>query len=166
MTTVNQRAEVRRGRLRMGFLRRAAIGVAVALVGLTAAIGPASAVASTDGTSNTIQLAVTSAVLDQAHHRMIVTAPGAGGLAGRYLARVEVVTPRLTYTLNNTMISGLVGGSSESSSLSLNFTKIEMVVGPQPCQSGMDACLMGTDGISFPAADTGSVSWDIAQPKG
>jgi len=125
MTTVDERVVDRRGRLRIGFLRRAAIGVAVALVGLTAAIGPASAAASTDGTSNTIQLAVTSAVLDQAHHRLIVTAPAARDLAGRHFATAEVVAPRLTYVLNNTMISGLVGGSPESLSLSYEEVKFE-----------------------------------------
>ena len=124
MTTVDDRVADRRGRLQLGFLRRAAIGMAVALVGLTAAIGPASAAASTDGTSNTIQLAVSSAVLDQAHHRLIVAAPAAPDLAGKHFATVEVVTPRLTYVLNNTMISGLVGGSSES--LSLSYAEIRI----------------------------------------
>lgn len=149
MTTVNERAASHRNRLRIHFLRRAAIGVATALVGLMAVTGPAFAAASTDGTSNTIQFAVTSAVLDQAHHRVIVTGPAAGGLAGRHLALVEVVTPRLTYTLNNTMISGLVGGSSES--LSLNYTTIDIkAFGPAPCMTGADACLMETDGIWLP----------------
>ena len=79
-TTADDRVADRQGRLHIGFLRRAAIGLAVALVGLTAATGPASAAASTDGTSNTIQF----------------------------------VAPRLTYILNNTMISGLVAGSAYS----------------------------------------------------
>src|SRR5262249_3774625 len=118
MTTVDERGPGHGRQLRISLLCRGAIGVAVALAGLTAAIGPASAVASTDGTSNTIQLAVTSAVLDQAHHRVAVTAPAAGDLAGRHLATVEVVSPRLTYTLTNTMVSGFVGASSESVSIS------------------------------------------------
>ncbi len=164
MTTVNERAAVRRGGLRIDFLRRAAIGVAVALVGLMVAISPASAAASTDGTSNTIKVAVTSVTLDQAHNRVVVTAPAPGGLTpGMRLALVEVVTPRLALTLTNTLVSGLVSG--HSSSLWLNYTTIEMIPAPEPCRSGMDACLMETDGISLPAADTGSVSWDIQQPQ-
>jgi hypothetical protein len=34
--------------------------------------------------------------------------------AGKHFATAEVVTPRLTYILNNTMISGLFAGSSYS----------------------------------------------------
>ena len=163
MTTVNERPAVRRGGLRIDFLRRAAIGAAVALVGLMAAISPAYAAASTDGTSNTINVAVTSVTLDQAHNRVVVTAPAHGGLTpGMHLAIAQVVTPHLVLTLQNTLVSGV---ASTLSSLSLNFTKIETAIGPEPCRSGMDACLMETDGLSFPAADTGSVSWDIQQAK-
>ena len=147
MTTVSERAADRPDRLRIDFFRRAAIGVAVAIVGVTVAISPASAAANTDGTTNTIQLAVTAPVLDGAHHRVIVTARGAGGLAGRHLALVEVVTPQLTYTLQNTMVSGLVGGSSQS--LSLNFTTIGLN-DDASCMPGVDACLMEDDGIWLP----------------
>ena len=148
MTTVGERAADRRDRLRIDLFRCAAIAVAVALAGLTVAISPASAAASTDGTSNTIQLAVTSVAIDQAHRRVIVTAPGAVVLAGRHIALVEVVTPQLTYTLQNTMVSGLVGGSSQS--LSLNFTTIEFKAGGASCMPGVDACLMEDDGIWLP----------------
>ena len=149
MTTVNERAADRRDGLRIHFLRRAAIGVAVALVGLMAATGPASAAASADGTSNTIQLAVTSAVLDQAHHRVIVTAPAAGGLAGRHLALVEVVTPQLKYVFTDVMVESLAGTPSES--LSLNFTKVEYKVSAgATCMPGADACLIEGDGIWLP----------------
>jgi hypothetical protein len=149
MTTVNERAADRRGGLRFDFFRRAAIGVAVALVGLMAATGPAFAAASADGTSNTIQLAVTSAVLDQAHHRMIVTAPAAGGVAGRHLALVEVVTPQLKYVFSDVMVESLAGTSSES--LSLNYTKIEFKAsGGATCMPGVDACLIEGDGIWLP----------------
>ena len=149
MTTVDERGTGRRRRLRISLLRLGAIGVAVAVAGLTAAIGPASAAASTDGTSNTIQLGVTSAVLDQAHHRVAVTAPAAGELAGKHLAAVEVVTPRLTYVLNNTMVSGFVGASSESVSISFAEIKFD-AFGPAPCMPGVDACLMEPDGIWLP----------------
>ena len=149
MTTVNVRAADRRNGLRIHFLRRAAIGMAVALVGLMAATGPASAAASADGTSNTIQLAVTSAVLDQAHHRAIVTAPAAGGLAGRHLALVEVVTPQLKYVFSDVLVESLVG--TPTGSLSLNYTKVEFKAsGGATCMPGVDACLMESDGIWLP----------------
>ncbi len=149
MTTVNERAQDRRDGLRIRFLRRAAIGVAVAVVGLMAATGPASAAANADGTSNTIQLAVTSAVVDQAHHRVIVTAPAAGGLAGRHLALVEVVTPQLKYVFTDVMVESLAGTRSES--VSLGYTKIEFKAsGGATCMPGVDACLMEGDGIWLP----------------
>jgi hypothetical protein len=151
MVTVKQRPPHSRvlSRLHFGFLQRAAIGVAVALVGLMAATGPAFAAPSTDGTSNTIQFAVTSAVLDQAHQRVVVAAPAARGLAGKQLALVEVVTPQLTITLENTLVSGLVGQSSES--LSLNYTKIQSkTLGVAACAPGVDACLIEDDGIWLP----------------
>jgi hypothetical protein len=150
MVTVKHRPRHSRvlTRLRFGFLRRATIGVAVAFLGLMAATGAAFAAASTDGTSNTIQFAVTSAVLDQAHHRVVV-APAPGDLAGRHLALVDVVTPQLTITLQNTMVSGLVGKSPES--LSLNYTTIEAkTLGVAACTSGVDGCLIEDDGIWLP----------------
>ena len=57
-------------RRRFDFVRRAAIGIGVALAGLGVAAIPASA-ASQDGTSNTIQFSVASAGLDHAHVRLI-----------------------------------------------------------------------------------------------
>jgi hypothetical protein len=150
MTTNNERAADRRNRPRFDLFRRAALGVVVAVVGLMVPISPAFAAAGSDGTSNTLQFAVTSAVLDQAHHRVVVTAPAAGGLAGRHLDLVEVVTPQLTYTLNNTMISGyVVGGPPES--LSLSYTTIKITYNTAfshaSCGSGVDVCLMEPDGI-------------------
>jgi hypothetical protein len=44
----------------MYFIRRAALGIAVALVGLIGVAGPASAAVGSDGTSNTLQFSVTS----------------------------------------------------------------------------------------------------------
>ena len=86
-------------------LRRAATGAAVVLTGMAAATTPALA-ATTDGTSNTIQIAATSVTLDQAHNRVVVTAPSAGGLTpGMHLDRVQISTPRETLILENTMIS-------------------------------------------------------------
>jgi len=150
MITVTQRPPHSRvlSRLRFGFLRSAAIGVAVASVGLMAATGPAFAAASTDGTSNTIQFAVTSAVLDQTHQRVVVTAPAASGLMGRHLALVEVVTPRLSLELENTMVSALVG---KPESVSLNYTKVQEKSTVAGCTPGVDACLIEDDGIWFPA---------------
>jgi hypothetical protein len=151
MVTSHERASDRRvlNRRRINCIRRAALGVALALAGLIAAVSPAAAAANTDGTSNTIQYAVKSAVLDQANQRVIVTAPATDGLTpGRHLATVEVVTPRLSFVLENTLISSFAG---KSSSLSLNFTKIDYVgVGPAPCMRGADACLMEDDGIWLP----------------
>src|SRR5215475_7527657 len=87
MTAGNERTSARR---RFGFVRRAAIGVGVALAGMGVAAIPASA-ASQDGTSNTIQFSVASATLDQAHHRVIVTSPSPSGLAaGQHLAMAEI----------------------------------------------------------------------------
>src|SRR4051812_37594406 len=73
----------------------------IALVtALTAAcMGAVPALASVaDGTSNTLQVAVAAAPIDQAHHR-------------------------LSYTFENVMVESLSGTSS---GLSLNFTKVEL----------------------------------------
>jgi hypothetical protein len=142
-------------------LRRATIGAALMLAGLAAATTPALAAPTTDGTSNTIMVAVTSVRLDQAHNRVVVTAPAPGRLSPeRRLDSVQVVTPQLTYVLTNTMVSGLTGPSS---TLSLNFTKVEIVNAPEPCRSGMDACLMEEDGTYPLATANGSASWDLQQ---
>jgi hypothetical protein len=131
----------------MRSVRRAAIGAAVALACPIVAAGPASA-ASQDGTSNTIQFSVASAVLDQAHHRVIVAAPTGGGLAaGRHVASAEVVTSRSRFVLENVMISGVVG----SPSVALNFTTINVqAAGRAPCVAGVDACLIEEDGTYPP----------------
>jgi type 1 fimbria pilin len=146
MVTVYKRAADRLGRLRVDSVRRAAIGVVVALVGLGAVTSPALAAPGNDGTSNTIQLSVTSAVLDQAHHRVIVTALGTGSLVvGSHLASAEVVTPRLTITLRDVLVESAAGTSE---SLSLNFTQVNInAFGRAPCVSGVDVCLMEPDGI-------------------
>jgi hypothetical protein len=149
MATGNERTNARR---RFDFVRRAAIGVGVALAGMGVAAIPASA-ASQDGTSNTIQFSVASATLDQAHHRVIVTSPTPSGLAaGQHLATAEVVTPRYDFILENTLISGFAGTPS---ALSLNFTKIGSInyaFGRPPCTSGADVCLIESDGIYPPFA--------------
>ncbi len=145
-------------------LRRAATGAAVMLAGLTAATTPALAAPTTDGAATPIRVAVTSVKLDQAHNRAVVSAPAWGGLTpGMRLDSVQVVTPQLSLTLTNTMISGYLTGPT-SSSLSLNFTKVNIEYAPRPCRSDVDACLMEPDGIFYaaPAAD-GSVSWDLTQ---
>jgi hypothetical protein len=146
MTAGNERTSARR---RFDFVRRAAIGVGVAVAGMGVAAIPASA-ASQDGTSNTIQFSVASAVLDQAHHRVVVTSPTPSGLtAGRHIATAEVVTPQYDYVLNNTLISGFAGTSS---ALSLNFAKLTMQYAFErpPCTTGADVCLIESDGIYPP----------------
>jgi hypothetical protein len=147
MATVSKRASNRIIRPRVGSFRRAAIGVVVALVGLGAVASPALAAPGNDGTSNTIQFSVTSAVLDQAHHRVIVTAPATGGLvAGSHLPSAQVVTPRLTITLSDVLVSSAAAGTS--STLGLNFTTIDtQYFGRAPCMSGVGACLMEEEGI-------------------
>jgi hypothetical protein len=138
------------GRRRFDFVRRAAIGVGIALAGMGIAAIPASA-ASQDGTSNTIQFSVASATLDQAHHRVIVTSPTPSGLAaGRHLATAEIVTPQYDLELENTLISGFAGTSS---ALSLNYAKIEYInyaFGRPTCTTGADVCLIESDGIYPP----------------
>jgi hypothetical protein len=147
MATGNERSSARR---RLGFVRRAAIGVGVALAGMGIAAIPASA-ASQDGTSNTIQFSVASATLDQAHHRVVITSPRPGGLAvGRHLATAEIVTPQYDAILENTLISGFAGSSS---ALSLNYVKIGSInyaFDRPPCTSGADVCLIESDGIYPP----------------
>ena len=125
--------------------RRAGTGGAAVIAGMVAATTPALA-AATDGTSNTIQVAATSVTIDQAHNRVVVTAPSPGGLTpGMHLDRVQISTPRQTLILENTMISGYVVGPS-SSAVTLTFCKIEYpvkpadgLVGPEPLPSGIDA---------------------------
>jgi hypothetical protein len=129
------------------------IGVAGTLALMGVAAIPASA-ASQDGTSNTIQFTVASAVLDQAHHRVIVTSPTPNGLAvGRHFATVEVTTPRYTVMLENTMVSGIVA-TPTGSAVTLNFIRVgvDEAVPHAPCMTGVDACLIEEDGIYPPAA--------------
>ena len=145
MTTLYKGASDRLSRLRAASVRRAAIGVVVALMGLGAVTSPALAAPGSDGTSNTIQLSVTSAVLDQAHHRVIVTGPGTASLAvGSHLVSAEVVTQRLTITLRDVMVES----AAAAESLSLNFTQINInAFGRVPCAAGVEVCLMEPDGI-------------------
>lgn len=58
--------------------KRVAIGLAVALVGLSAASGEAFAASGNDGTSNTIQFAVASTARDQAQQQAVVSAAAMG----------------------------------------------------------------------------------------
>ena len=112
------------GHHRGSYLRRAAIGVVTALAGLSFAISPAAAASGNDGTSNTIQFSLSSATIDQAHHRVLLTAPAGSDLApGRHIATVEVMTPRLTIILENVLVSSLM---ETPSSLALNYTAINV----------------------------------------
>lgn len=77
-------------RVRVHFLRRVALGMAVALVGLSAASGQAFAAPGNDGTSNTIQFGVTSAALEQAHQPAVVTAPA---IAARLIEEEGIYPP-------------------------------------------------------------------------
>jgi len=87
MTAVSERA-FRASRPRTHSLRRAAIGLAVALVGLTVAAGPASAATNgSDGTSNTIQFAV------QAHHVDDVIADSTGSANARLIEEDGIYPP-------------------------------------------------------------------------
>jgi hypothetical protein len=152
MATGNDRtSQTSRGHVHA--LRRAVIGVAAALALTGVAAIPASA-ASQDGTSNTIQFTVASAVLDQAHHRVIVTSPTPDGLTvGRHFGTVEVATPQHNFVLNNTMVSGLVG-TPMVSAITLNFTAINVAYAAPhaPCMAGVDACLIEEDGTYPPAS--------------
>lgn len=153
MITGNEHASYDGARLHINSLRRAVIGAVLALALLAAAASPAAAL-SKDGTSNTVELTVTSAVLDQAHHRVIVTAPTTGGLTvGRHLATVEVVKPQLRYTFQDVMVES-IASTSTTLSLSLNFTKIniDFTAGGRACTPGVDACLMENDGIWLPGS--------------
>jgi type 1 fimbria pilin len=122
--------------------RRATIAAALALAGLAPATTPAFA-AGTDGTSNTIQMAVTSVAVDQAHHRVVVGTHAQNQLVpGMHLGTVEIVTAQhLTINLENCMISGDSG-----TGITLNFTKITYDVPPHP-----DVRLIETDGLLPPA---------------
>jgi len=77
----------------MYFIRRAALGLVVALVGLIGVAGPASAASGSDGTSNTIQFSVASTGLDQAQHRLIVTGPTIGGADARLMEEDGIYPP-------------------------------------------------------------------------
>ncbi len=108
-------------------LRMAATGAAAVLAALIAATSPALASQVADGTSNTLVFGVTSATLDQQHHRLIVTAPAPAPLpAGKRLASAEIVTPRLTIVLTDILIENM---GETSSSLALNFTNVTYVGG-------------------------------------
>ena len=129
------------------FTRRAVTVVAVTLAGLTGVATPVLAAPISDGTSNTIQFAVTSVTLDKVHHRVIVTGPAQNRLEpGAHLVTTEIITPVATYTLTNTMVSGDTG-----TGLALNFTQINVNDVPMPCRAAADACLIESDG-SYPPA--------------
>jgi len=148
MITSSERVR-RPRRLRIHLLRRTLLGLAIALVGLSAASSQALAASGTDGTSNTIQFDIASAVLDQTNHRVLVTASAPGGLvAGRHLAGAEVVTAHYTILLENVLVSSVAG---KSPSLSLNYAAVGAYTsGRALCMSGMDACLIEEDGIYPP----------------
>ncbi len=111
--------------LRIPSLRRATTASAAILAGLAAAASPALAAPIGDGTSNTVQVAVASATLDQAHHRVIVTGPKTAGLTpGRHFATAEIVTPSTAWVFSDVLVESLTG---QASALSLNFTKVELV---------------------------------------
>ncbi len=127
-------------------LRRTSISAALALATLNAAALPALASVS-DGTSNTIQVAIATATLDQAHHRVVVTGAQSARLTpGQHLRSVQVVGPRLGYTFENVMVESLTGVSS---GLSLNFTKVEFI-SRGGCVPGVDLCLIESEGLYPP----------------
>lgn len=153
MITGNEHASYDGARLHINSLRRAVIGAVLALALLAAVASPAAAL-SKDGTSNTIELSVTSAVLDQAHHRVIVTAPTNGGLTvGSHLATVVIVKPQVRWTFQDVMVES-IASTSTTSSFSLNFGEIivDFTAGGRTCTPGVDACLMENDGIWLPGA--------------
>src|SRR4051812_7686806 len=119
-------------------LRRAA---AAALVAVWAGATPALAAPISDGTSNTIQLAVTAHALDEAHHRVLVNAPNAAAVLrpGQHLGRVQLVSERLAYTFEDVMVESLTGTSTR---LSLNFTEIKIGAGGHGCPADVNVCLM------------------------
>jgi hypothetical protein len=155
MFTGEQRTSSCSGRRCVKSIRRAAVGAVVAIACPILAVSPAAAAvaqspaaaASQDGTSNTIQYSLASAVLDQAHHRVIVKAPAL--TAGRHFATIEVVGPQLGYVLSNVMVESI---ASTSTSLALNYTKItyNTIVAHTTCASGASQCLIEEDGIYPP----------------
>jgi hypothetical protein len=108
-------------------LRRAASGAVAGLVavGALAASGPAVAAPITDGTSNTLQLAVTSATLDQAHHRVLATSAAPLQLRpGTHLASLEINAPDGRLVLTDVMIESITGTDSPApnTQLSVKYT--------------------------------------------
>jgi|tagenome__1003787_1003787.scaffolds.fasta_scaffold20226540_1 hypothetical protein len=129
-------------------LRRMSITVATALAGVC--IGAAPALASiTDGTSNTIQVAVAATTIDQASHRVVIVGweSAARLTPGQRIRSVQLVNQRLSYTFENVMVESVTGTSS---TLSLNFTKVEFSAN-RGCFPGVDTCLIESDG-SYPPA--------------
>jgi hypothetical protein len=133
-------------------IRRAAAGAAIALAGLCAGVSPALAAPVSDGTSNTIQLAVSAPAIDQAHHRVVVTAPGAAAVLrpGKHLDDVQLVRASIKYTFQDVMVESLTGPTA--SQLSLNFTKVEFKNTMLGCTAAADACLIEQEGLYPPAA--------------
>ncbi len=96
-------------------LRRAPISAVAALVaaGALAAAGPASAAPATDGTSNTVQFAVTSATLDQLQHRVLAITPTRPDLpAGTHLASLQLNGPHMSFILTDVMIESVTATNS------------------------------------------------------
>lgn len=125
--------------------RRAVIAAALTLGAVAGGATPALAAPLGDGTSNTIQLAVTSVTPDPAHHRVQVGGPAQNRLlTGMRLGTVEIITPVERYLLENCMISSYDSGTR----LSLNFTQIGINEAPT---SPPDALLIESDGTYPPA---------------
>src|SRR4051794_14497348 len=129
-------------------LHRASIAVAAALAGVC--IGAAPAVASiTDGTSNTLQVAVAATTIDQAHHRVVIVSPEPAGLltAGQRIRTVQLVSQRLGYTFENVMAERVPGASP---ALPRTFPKVESSTqGVFP--PGVATSLTEPDGVYPPA---------------
>jgi hypothetical protein len=94
--------------------------------GVLTAAAPAFAAPITDGTSNTLELSVTSATLDQAHHRVLAISRNQTDLTGGIrLASVQPDAPHMTLLLTDVTIESITGTSSPapgSTRLNVKYT--------------------------------------------
>jgi hypothetical protein len=129
--------------------RRAAVAAGAALACLATAGSPALAAPIGDGTSNTIQVAVTAATIDQLHRRVVVTTAQPGSLRPGVAGTTELVTPTSAFVFENVMVESLAG-TPRAASLSYSRLKSLHGTGSRRCLAGVDTCLIEDDGTYPP----------------
>jgi len=117
---------------------------AITAVALTVLIAVASlevAALITDGNSQPVRLTVTSAALDRAHHRVLVSAPRGSLAPGRRVASAEISSHRFAGVLRDVSVERVAGSPS---ALALRYAGVDTAYRSfgARCQPDVDVCLV------------------------